>query len=71
MSAISIDDVFLAGLALVREAGLPASGKDVAVLAAYRVFAKHAAGKEDNPQFAEQGPRYAKQLILQAYASDY
>ena len=62
-------EAFIAGLQMVREAGLAAKGNDTAVLAAGRIFEKVAAGKEHEERFAKEGPQYAKQLILLAYAN--
>jgi hypothetical protein len=64
---MTIDEAFRAGLALVRKAGLPAKGSDIAVLAALRVFEKAAKGVQHDERFPEQGPLYARKLILIAY----
>jgi hypothetical protein len=68
MSELTIEAAFLDGLARVRAAGIPASGKDVAVLAAHRVFLGDCLGKDGDPRFAEHGPRHAMNLILMAYS---
>jgi len=65
---MTTDEAFKKGLALVREAGLPAKGNDVAVLAAWNVFQKDAKGKECDERFPEQGPLHAKRLIILAYS---
>lgn len=64
---MSIEQAFLAGLELVRAAGLDARGKDVAVLAAHAVFTRASRGLESDPRFPAQAPLYAKRLILTAY----
>jgi hypothetical protein len=69
------DDAFREGMRLARVAmGLPRGGTDIrgsdaAVIAAHSAFCSRAAGKEDDPRFAEQGPAYAKSLIIRAYAA--
>jgi hypothetical protein len=65
---MSVDEAFKQGLALVREAGLPAQGGDIQVLAAWFVFEKACKGKEFDPRFPEEAPLYAKWLILIAYS---
>lgn len=68
--AVTIDEAFLAGLDLVRRAGLAVRGTDIRVLAAERVFTAHAAPVRRDPRFSIEGPQYAKQLILEALALD-
>lgn len=65
---LTVDGAFKKGLALVREAGLPAKGSDIAALAAWMTFQKACKGKEHDERFPEQGPLYAKKLILTAYS---
>jgi hypothetical protein len=65
---MDVESAFKAGLALVREAGLPARSGDIQVLAAYSVFVKAARGLEADPRFRTDGPVYAKRLILVAYS---
>lgn len=67
MTAIG-EQAFKAGLELVRQDGIPAKGNDIAVLAAYNVFSRHAAGKECDPRFEAEGPQYARRLIIMAFA---
>jgi hypothetical protein len=62
------DQAFLAGLSLVRADGIPAKGHDVAVRAAHTVFLRRAEGKQFDPRFDADGPRYARQIILEAYS---
>jgi hypothetical protein len=66
---LSPDQAFQAGLDRVRDAGIPAKGHDVAVLAAHRVFVANCEGKTVDPRFDEQAPGYAMTLILRAYAA--
>lgn len=66
---MSTDEAFKLGLEMVQKAGLDAQPHDVAVLAAFFVFDRRARGKEMDERFPEQGPLYAKKLILEAYAS--
>jgi hypothetical protein len=40
----------------------------VAVLAAHTVFLRRAEGKQFDPRFDADGPRYARQVILEAYS---
>ncbi len=68
MTLMTIDMAFLAGLASVRESGLPAKGSDVPVLAALAVFTTRACGKEHDDRFPTDGPAYARKLILEAYS---
>lgn len=65
---LTVESAFKKGLKLVREAGLPAKGNDVPVLAAYNVFVRHCQGKETDERFDYQAPLHAKQLILTAFA---
>ncbi len=70
---MTIDEAFKEGMRLVREAmNLPPDkdikGNDIACLAAWSVFQKACKGKEHDERFAEQGPLYAKKLILTAYS---
>ncbi len=67
-SILTAEQAFTAGLDMVKAAGLPASGKDIPVLAAYRVFIRKSRGLETDDRFATDGPLYAKKLILTAYA---
>jgi hypothetical protein len=64
---VLIQEAFLAGLDLVRQAGFPAKGNHVQVIAASRVFETAARGKEHDERFPVEGPQYAKRLILLAY----
>lgn len=65
---MTVQDAFLAGLELVRSLGIPAGGKDIAVIAAHNVFSGRAADKQGDPRFSVAGPAYARNLILNAYA---
>ncbi len=74
---MTIEEAFHEGLRQVREAmaqrGLPVEegikGTDIPLLAAYTLFNAKAKGKEHDERFPEQGPAYAKALILRAYAT--
>lgn len=66
---MTTEDAFMAGLAAVRAAGLPASGNDVQVIAAHRVFTQRAEPMEDDPRFDHDAPIFAKRVILEAYAA--
>jgi hypothetical protein len=65
---MSIDQAFIAGLDSLRVKGFNPSSKSPQVLAAHSVFSKAAATVQFDPRFPEQGPIYASQLILKAYA---
>ncbi len=65
---MTVDEAFKRGLQLVRDAGLPARGGDVAVLAAWNVFDRQCKGLEHDDRFPVQGPLQAKRLILIAYS---
>lgn len=65
---LTIDAAFKEGLRLVREAGLPLKGGELPLLAAWFIFEKKAELVFGDPRFDEQGPLFAKQLILRAFA---
>ena len=73
LNTMTIKEAFKDGLRQAREAlGLPPDqnirGTDIPLLAAYTLFNARALGKEHDERFPEQGPAYAKALIIRCYA---
>jgi hypothetical protein len=62
----TIDSAFKAAMAGLRADGLPVTGREVPVLAAYRVFERRAKRVEHDPRFSADAPRFARTLILEA-----
>ncbi len=62
---MTIQEAFIGGMRLVRESGFEIRPTEPAALVAFGQFEKAANGKDSDPRFATEGPKFAKRLILE------